>query len=393
MNVLVVDDQYVNRYLLEKLLIGNGFSVFSAEDGFEALLIAQNNPLDLIISDILLPKMDGFQFCREIKSDPLLKKIPFIFYTAAYNEKKDQDFAESLGADRFVVKPVDPAEFITIIKELLSDLPFPDAVKGSDISDSDYLSEYNRRLFRQLEKKIVELEDLNKALMVSEERYRNLFEQASDAIILHEISIRGVPGRILEANKAACSILEYTHEELLGMQVPDIDSPGGRNRYGEIISKLGILGYLTFEGEHFSKSGRIIPVEINAHLYPDPTSGHCLSICRNITERKKAEAELTCALKAIDQNLYSMSLLNDRIRNPLAVILSSCEMCNNGDMKGHVQEAIRAVDDLVTKIDNGWIESEAVRNYLRRYYSMDIPVPDDCEERFSQTGNEKPGGR
>jgi len=252
MNVLVVDDQYVNRYLLEKLLIGNGFSVFSAEDGFEALSIAQNNPLDLIISDIFLPKMDGFQFCREIKSDPLLKKIPFIFYTAAYNEKKDQDFAESLGADRFVVKPVDPAEFITIIKELLSDLPFPDAVKGSDISDSDYLSEYNRRLFRQLEKKIVELEDLNKALMVSEERYRNLFEQASDAIILHEISIRGVPGRILEANKAACSILEYTHEELLGMQVPDIDSPGGRNRYGEIISKLGILGYLTFEGEHFS---------------------------------------------------------------------------------------------------------------------------------------------
>lgn len=148
MNVLIVDDQYVNRYLLEKLLIGNGFSVFSAEDGLEALEIARHTSLDLIISDILLPKMDGFQFCRELKSDPDLKKIPFIFYTAAYTEKKDQDFAESLGADRFVVKPVDPADFITIIRGVLSDLPFPDTIKEPAISDSDYLSEYNRRLFR-----------------------------------------------------------------------------------------------------------------------------------------------------------------------------------------------------------------------------------------------------
>ncbi len=390
MNVLIVDDQYVNRYLLEKLLIGNGFSVFSAEDGLEALEMARNNPLDLIISDILLPKMDGFQFCREIKSDPELRKIPFIFYTAAYTEKKDQDFAESLGADRFVVKPVDPADFITIIRGLLSDLPFPDTVKEQDISDSDYLSEYNRRLFRQLEKKLVELEDLNKALMVSEERYRNLFDQANDTIILHEITIRGFPGRILEANKAASTLLDYSHEELLGMQVSDIDSPAGRSRYKEIVPKLIALGHLTFEGEHVSKSGKVIPVEINAHLYPDHSSGLCLAISRNISERKKAEAELSCALKAIDQNLYAMSLLNDRIRNPLAIILSSCEMCKNGDMTGRVQDAINAIDDLIIKIDNGWVESETVRNYLKRYYSMDLPVPDDCEERFFQPGDKNP---
>lgn len=226
--------------------------------------------------------------------------------------------------------------------------------------------------------------------MVSEERYRNLFDQANDTIILHEITVRGFPGRIIEANKAACTLLEYSHEELLGMQVSDIDSPAGKSRYGEIVPKLIALGQLTFEGEHVSRTGKIIPVEINAHLYPDHISGLCLAISRDITERKKAEAELSCALKAIDQNLYSMSLLNDRIRNPLAIILSSCEMCKNGDMTGRVQDAINAIDDLITKIDNGWVESETVRNYLKRYYSMDLPVPDDCEERFSQPGDKNP---
>lgn len=88
MNVLIVDDQYINRYLLEKLLDGYGYSVLSTEDGTQALETLRTEPVDLIISDILLPKMDGFQLCREVKKDPKLSKIPFVFYTAAYTEQK-----------------------------------------------------------------------------------------------------------------------------------------------------------------------------------------------------------------------------------------------------------------------------------------------------------------
>ena len=174
MNVLIVDDQYINRYLLEKLLDGYGYSVLSTEDGTQALEKLRTEPVDLIISDILLPKMDGFQLCREVKKDPKLARIPFVFYTAAYTEQKDREFAESLGADRFIVKPTDPAEFITIIRDLIHDIPEEQTgPKTIILGENEYLSEHNKRLIHQLEKKLTELESLNKALRISEKRCNN----------------------------------------------------------------------------------------------------------------------------------------------------------------------------------------------------------------------------
>jgi Response regulator containing a CheY-like receiver domain and an HD-GYP domain len=148
MNVLVIDDQYINRYLLEKLLIGYGFSVISAVDGVEALEKLKEGPVDLIISDILLPRMDGFQLCREVKTNPDYAQIPFIFYTAAYTEQKDREFAESLGADRFIVKPTDPAEFINIIRDLvkISRKKRLLSPKQSYLVKTNISSEHNKRL-------------------------------------------------------------------------------------------------------------------------------------------------------------------------------------------------------------------------------------------------------
>ncbi|MFH0967944.1 MAG: response regulator, partial [Methanobacteriota archaeon] len=221
MIVLIVDDQFINRYLLEKLLQGYGFDVVVAEDGFDALEKVKTNGIDLIISDILLPRMDGFQFCRNIKTNPVYMHIPFIFYTAAYTEKKDRDFAESLGADRYIVKPTDPLEFISIIRDLLSDYPHVSHKKPEllNIEEGDYLAEHNQRLIRQLEKKLFELEELNRNLQRSEERYKNLFENANDAIILHEISPNGNLGKICEINEVACTRLGYTRDELIGTNI------------------------------------------------------------------------------------------------------------------------------------------------------------------------------
>jgi len=381
MNILIVDDQYINRYLLEKILTGYGYSVFSAENGYDALEIAERTQLDLIISDILLPKMDGFQFCREIKNNLKLRNIPFVFYTAAYTEKKDQDFAVSLGADRFIIKPTDPVEFITIIRELLSDIPHsPDStINSQDISNDEFFSEYSRRLFHQLEKKLIEVEEMNKALRVSEERYKNLFEQANDAIFLYEIAPNGMPGHILEVNGVACRTLGYSRDELLLMNFSDIDSPAMKDQLEKIYPKLLTLGHLTFEGEHVARMKQIIPVEINAHLYPDPRSCLCLSICRDITARKKIEVELTHAFHIIDKNLLKMAILNDKIRNPLAIILSSCETCK-GNMQEQVNNAVNTIHDMISQIDNGWVESEKVRKYLHKYYKIEeeeTPEPEN----------------
>jgi len=373
MNVLVVDDQYINRYLLEKLLEGYGYTVISAEDGVEALDKLKEEKIDLIISDILLPRMDGFQLCREVKMNPDYNRIPFIFYTAAYTEQKDKEFGESLGADRFIIKPTDPAEFITIIRELINNHP-EDSLgepKTITLGEHEYLSEHNKRLIHQLEKKLAELEGVNKALRKSEKRYKNLFEYANDAIILHEITPSGEFGRILEANGVASTLLGYSHDELLTKNMAEIDTARQSEHYDEFMSSLLAKKHLTFDGEHITKVGKIIPVEISAHLFEENGSRFCLVICRDITFRKKALDELRNAIEKIDDNIHQIATIGDQIRNPLSIIMTTCDECESGN-KGTIMEAVRIIDTFIQKLDLGSIESEKVRKALVRIYGSDI---------------------
>ncbi len=121
-NVLIVDDNEEALYMLRALLEGHAYTVVTAGDGNEALKAARQTPPDLIISDIMMPAMDGFVLCREWMGDDRLKDIPFIFYTATYIDEKDADFALSLGAARFIVKPTEPEEFMEIINGVVADV-------------------------------------------------------------------------------------------------------------------------------------------------------------------------------------------------------------------------------------------------------------------------------
>src|SRR5689334_19695552 len=103
--ILVVDDTEEGLYMLGALLRGHGYEVSTAKNGVEALARTAETRPDLIISDILMPKMDGFALCRHLKSDAALKDIPFVFYTATYTDSKDEKFALDLGANMFIVKP------------------------------------------------------------------------------------------------------------------------------------------------------------------------------------------------------------------------------------------------------------------------------------------------
>jgi DNA-binding response OmpR family regulator len=117
--LIIVDDNPQNLYFLEVLLKTNGYEVFMAANGYDAFEMAKAAPPDLIISDILMPKIDGFTLCKNWRSEESLKDIPFIFYTATYTEEKDKEFALSLGADRFFVKPMEPDEILLAVKQLL----------------------------------------------------------------------------------------------------------------------------------------------------------------------------------------------------------------------------------------------------------------------------------
>jgi len=159
--ILIADDLPANLYLLESILKGNGFDVTSVKNGVEALEAAVKNPPDLIISDIMMPVMDGFELCRRLKADELLKHIPVVFFTSTYTESRDEQFAMNLGAERFVVKPQKPEELVRIIREILD--KSPDGVpvaKAQPLGDEkEILREYNEVLFHKLEQKVLELEE------------------------------------------------------------------------------------------------------------------------------------------------------------------------------------------------------------------------------------------
>ena len=116
--LLIVDDNQQSRYLLQVLLTTNGFTVEAAANGVEALEQARRRPPEMIISDILMPVMDGFALCRAWKADKRLQDIPFVFYTATYTDSQDEEFALRLGAARFIVKPSEPENFLALLQEI-----------------------------------------------------------------------------------------------------------------------------------------------------------------------------------------------------------------------------------------------------------------------------------
>jgi CheY-like chemotaxis protein len=118
--VLVVDDDRVIQQLLEVNLELEGYQVAgTASDGQEAIAMAAELKPDLIILDIMMPKMDGLEVCRKLKSDPKLAKIPIVLLSA---RAQDLDIREGLdiGADAYLTKPFDPVELLDVVGRLLA---------------------------------------------------------------------------------------------------------------------------------------------------------------------------------------------------------------------------------------------------------------------------------
>jgi two-component system cell cycle response regulator DivK len=114
--ILVVEDQQDNRQILRDLLTNAGFDIIEAENGEDAIASAQASRPDLILMDIQLPILDGYEATRRIKADPNLKSIPIIVVTS-YALSGDEDKARLAGCDDYVAKPFSPRELLAKIKE------------------------------------------------------------------------------------------------------------------------------------------------------------------------------------------------------------------------------------------------------------------------------------
>jgi CheY-like chemotaxis protein len=122
--ILIVEDVPNVLELLEVTLRFKGYSVITARNGEEALeVVSQTRPV-LIITDILMPKMDGYAFIQKLRVNPETRAIPVVFLSATYVTPEDKQFALSLGAARFMEKPIDTEDFLLTVAELVTQQPF-----------------------------------------------------------------------------------------------------------------------------------------------------------------------------------------------------------------------------------------------------------------------------
>lgn len=122
--ILIVEDVPNVLELLEVTLRFKGYSVITARNGEEALEVISKTPPVLIITDILMPKMDGYAFVQKLRLNPETRAIPVVFLSATYVTPEDKEFALSLGASRFMEKPIDTEDFLLTVAELVTQSPF-----------------------------------------------------------------------------------------------------------------------------------------------------------------------------------------------------------------------------------------------------------------------------
>lgn len=358
MKVLVVDDESDARYLIAALLKGHGHEVVEAEDGVDALEKARREPVDIIVTDILMPRMDGYQLCREWKSDPELSKIPFVFYSATYTEPEDERFAGNLGADAYFVKPQDPDILVSLIEdELLKHRDGAAAPRAAvSTEETTVLREYNERLVSKLEQKVTELGAANAGLQRALEVLSNevdvkktLIERLTNDIEAKhkvELDLRNaneVLGAIIESsplaivafdlewrvtmwNPTAEELFGYCTEEMMGNDYRPVVQDEFLEDF-EARSKRAIAdddGYVTERGAKRRDGTRI---EIRVSVAPlhdcDGQVSGLVGMFVDITEAR--HIELTKAT--------FLSMVSHELRTPLTSIIGYADLMGQIDLR------------------------------------------------------------
>lgn len=353
--VLIVDDNPQNLYLLRMLLEGNGHQVDQATDGEAALAQARVRLPDLVVSDLLMPGMDGYTLLRHWKADPALAAQPFLVYTATYTEPKDERLALDLGADDFLVKPAEPDLLLARITALLNAVSSEQQAVARPREPEDVLlREYNATLIRKLEKRAAELQEANRRLLeeVAERRQTEvalrLRERAIDAtaegICISDPAQPDNP--LIFVNAAFEQITGYRAEEALGrncrfLQGTDTDPDAVAQLRAAIDEgrscSVELLNYRR-DGTPFWNRVTLSPVRDEAGRIT-----HFVSQQADVSERRQLEEQLRQSQKLDALGQLAAGIAHD-FNNLLTVINGYSEiLADTVDGTGRAGEMVHAI--------------------------------------------------
>jgi diguanylate cyclase (GGDEF)-like protein/PAS domain S-box-containing protein len=305
--ILIVDDVPKNIQIVANILQSQGYSMAFAQSGAAALELVRTNPFDLILLDIMMPEMDGFEVCRKLREQADTFDIPVLFLTAK-TETESLVKGFETGAMDYVVKPVNEAELLARVKTHLE------------------LFRSRKRLMDMNARLKEEIVERRKA----ERRYRSFYENAVQGMFQSSLN-----GKILNLNPAYTRILGYDlPEEVKAIEnVAGViyENPGERDEMIEILKKKGVL--TDYELKIKRKDGTSAWIIVNARLTKDE-EGELLveGIAIDHTARKQAEEELRLSREkfrhqAIHDNLTG--LYNTRyLYQGLKKLISVCSAKN-----------------------------------------------------------------
>jgi PAS domain S-box-containing protein len=356
MRVLIVDDDGPSRYLVSAILKGYGHEVVEACDGIEALELARSMPVDLCVSDILMPNMDGYALCREWKADLDLSPIPLVFYTSTYKEPEDERFAAALGADGFFTKPQEPEKLVALLAEAVgggtADRPTLRTAEPRD--ENEVLREYNERLVSKLERKVMELDRANRDLgvaleVISEEAEvkRSLIEKLTADVVARdrqhqelaaanetlEAILAASPVAVVSVaadwtitswNPAAERALGWTAEETIGSDSPRFVADG-REEMREFYAPLmrGEVQQVTGRGARRRKDGGTVELLTRAVPLHDSNGAvrGILAMMQDVSEETAVETVKSAFV----------SMVSHELRTPLTAIIGYTELLARTD--------------------------------------------------------------
>ncbi len=297
--VLIVDDNILNLEVLEAHISTDGYEALTAEDGHEALQLVESENPDIILLDIMMPGMDGYEVCRRIKQNPLTQVIPIIMVTALEDDAGNRIKAIEVGADDFIQKPVNKVELLARVRSLLRIKSLHHELerrnqelkaKNQDLIKANQLREDLTNLIihdmknplAQTQGALQLLQRDNSGMTEKNRRYLSWIMQSTDRLFSMvndlldvsrmeggELSLERGPisiNRIIRDNLEKISAPPYNHARTISIKLDESLPPvvGDRNILDRVVGNLlsNAAKYTPKDGEIWVETSQDFPEEL-----------------------------------------------------------------------------------------------------------------------------------
>lgn len=262
LRIFIVDDYPSNLAVLRAGLESEGFDVLQAANGVQALALLEREEVDAVISDILMPEMDGFRLCHEMrKSDRPFRSLPFILYTATYNSPSDRSLAATVGANDYIVKPAPMHVIMRALEKARQQAP-PVEGAAQRPADSYVLEQYSAALVRKLEERNTELQQALLTLQVAHGQISDLNQNLEERVAQRTTDLEAAIKALDSFSHSVAHDLRgplshiSMYAELLREQAGDSLDASCRGYVEAVIGAADRMDHLIRDLLAFSRSGR-----------------------------------------------------------------------------------------------------------------------------------------